>query len=280
MLSSCTYKHPGWCGCDCMDTRTPMYNKENTYLSIFLQVRVEMTQHKDKNTQVQHREHLLVHPPSHPHTRLEWKWHSTKTRMSSYNTENTYLLILLHIQVGVKMVQQKDKNTQVQHRTTIHSPPHPGRCENDTAQSHEHSGTTQRTPTCSSSSTSRLAWKWRSTKTRMTRYKTENTECTHSKEELQMGSMFHVISSQFLCPVALKTWVIYIQAYTLLNLKKAHTKCCYRISPASGLSFYSNYYYYTWLWQNLEHAKTGNVGHSQVMVMQVTNVQSHELVLG
>ena len=175
MLSSCTYKHPGWCGCHCMDTRTPMYNKENTYLSIFLQVRVEMTQHKDKNTQVQHREHLLVHPPSHPHTRLEWKWHSTKTRMSSYNTENTYLLILLHIQVGVKMVQQKDKNTQVQHRTTIHSPPHPGWCKNDTAQSHEYSGTTQRTPTSSSSSTARLVWKWHSTKPWTLRYNTENT---------------------------------------------------------------------------------------------------------
>ena len=175
MLSSCTYKHPGWCGCHCMDTRTPMYNKENTYLSIFLQVRVEMTQHKDKNTQVQHREHLLVHPPSHPHTRLEWKWHSTKTRTPSYNTENTILLILFHIQVGVKMVQQKDKNTQVQHRTTIHPPPHPGWCKNDTAQRQEHSHTTQRTPTSSSSSTARLVWKWHSTKPWILRYNTENT---------------------------------------------------------------------------------------------------------
>ena len=275
MLSSCAYKHPGWCGSDCTDTRTPRYNKENTYLTIFLhsQVRIKLTQHKDKNTQVQHRKHLLAHLPphsgwcengtakrqEHPGTtqnnhsssstsRLVQKWYSTKTRTLTYNTENTYLFILLHIQAGVKMTQHKDTdswNTHVQHREhlLVPPPPHPVWCENGTAQRYKYTCTTQRTPTCSSSSTSRLAWKWRSTKTRMTRYKTENTECTHSKEELQMESMFHVISSKFLCRVALKTQVFYIQAYTLLNLKKAHTKYCYLISPASVWSFYSNYYY-------------------------------------
>ena len=73
------------------------------------------------------------------------------------------------------MVQQKDKNTQVQHRTTIHPPPHLSWCKNDTAQRQELSHTTQRTPTSSISSTARLVWKWHSTKPWILRYNTENT---------------------------------------------------------------------------------------------------------
>ena len=120
MLSSCTYKHPGWCRCDCMDTRTPRYNKDNTYLSLFLhiQVRVEMTQHKDKC--------LMLSSCTYKYP----GWcgcDCTDTRTPMYNKENTYLSIFPHIQVRVEMTQHKDENTQVQHREhlPVHPPSHP-----------------------------------------------------------------------------------------------------------------------------------------------------------